>query len=561
MKKTFTLLSALMLLCACGGGVTTKTTPVLSSNIDKMEDVTQGTTVTIPEVTAHDKHDGDLTDKILTIVRNPSKTVITPTNKQFVCENVGKYSISFSVENSFGNSASLVYEFQSIDALSPVITLATDPLADGYLGEEYVLPVVTATDPTDGDISSSVTCVVKDPSENVVALEDNSFVPAATGQYAVTYSVTNSLNKTTNLSRNFTILPAVIPVITGDVAKIPTMYVSQTLTLPTITVTDARDPSITVDDVVLEITYPDKTKATYTDSTLAINQIGEYILSYSVTDSFSKTGRLEYRFEAKEQFVIGWSNQMYTAAISGLTGTIMSAYKDYIDANVEFGDVPVKLQGFDNDNYPNLAEEIINAKCDILVGFTKALYVEASGTTAGGNLQCIDKQVEEIAFITNRYISQQNDSALSKQVYELSLTETALATLTVKKIVIAWFDNAGSTAERMSNVDTQVKTYLTELGYNIDVTSQKFTRGSKSYDEVHNEIVAAEAVFGLNWGSNFNLSNGFKFLNARMGSGFKFGNQSSRYVTGMIKDGGDYSFYSDLFAYLKSDEMKAIYIA
>lgn len=312
---------------------------------------------------------------------------------------------------------------------------------------------------------------------------------------------------------------------------------------------------------MLEITYPDKAKATYTDSTLAINQIGEYILSYSVTDSFSKTGRLEYRFEAKEQFVIGWSNQMYTAAISGLTGTIMSAYKDYIDANVEFGDIPVKLQGFDNDSYPNLAEEIINAKCDILVGFTKALYVETSGTTAGGNLSCIDKQVEEIAFITNRYISQQNDSVLSKQVYDLSLTEAALATLTVKKIVIAWFDNAGSTPERMSNVDTQVKAHLTELGYNIDVISQKFTRGSKSYDEVHDEVVAAEAVFGLNWGSNFNLSSGFKFFKARMGLGFKFGSQTSRYVTGMIKDGADYTFYSDLFAYLKSDEMKAIYEA
>ena len=205
--------------------------------------------------------------------------------------------------------------------------------------------------------------------------------------------------------------------------------------------------------------------------------------------------------------------------------------------------------------------EIETAECDILVGFTNTLYVETSGSAAGGNLACVHRTKKEIAKITTRYISQQVESNLASDAYEVSISDSGVASLDVKNIVIAWFDNAGATATRMSNVDAQVEAHLTELGYNIDVNSQKFTRGSKTYDEVHDEIVDAEAVFGLNWGSNFNLSNGFKFLKARMGSGFKFGTQTSRYVTGMIKDGSDYTFYSNLFTYLKSDEMKAIYEA
>ncbi len=560
MKKGLLLFPALLVLAACSPAE--EKGPTLTSPVSKMDDVYQGTTVTIPSVTAYDEHDGDLTSKILTVVRNPSSTVITPENNKFVCDSVGKYSITFSVENSLGKDAKLLFEFQSIDAQSPIISLATDPLPNGYLGEQYVLPNATATDPNDGDISSKVIYTVKDASNNNVPLTNKGFIPASTGEYTATFSVTNTLNKSTSLTRKFNILEAAVPVITGDVEKIPTMYLSQTLTLPKISVTDRDDPTVTKDKVALEVTYPDLTKAQYTASTLPIEQVGEYVLTYSVTNSHNKVGKLEYRFEAKRDFVIGWSNSMYTGGISGLTPTIMEAYKTYVTSNVNFNGIDVRLVGFDNTDYPTLATEITSAKCDVLVGFTKSLYVEVSGTTPGGNLESVNKEAKEIGMITNRYISQQNDSTLSKQVYDLSLTNPALETLKVKKIVIVWYgDNNAATDERMAAVDAKLETYLASQQYTIDVASQKITKGSSSYDDVHTRIVNAEAVYGLNWGSNFNLASGFKFLSARMGSGFAFGTVSSRYVTGMIKDGNDYSFYSTLFNYIKSDEMKAVYTA
>ena len=338
-------------------------------------------------------------------------------------------------------------------------------------------------------------------------------------------------------------------------------YKNEVVSFSGLRVFDERQPSLGPSDAVITVEDPDSVITTVTTGSYTYAQTGDYQIKISVTNSASKSTNLVRDTHVKEEFVIGWSNHMYSSAISGLTPTIVNDYETYLKANVNFGDVVISKVAFDQTSYPTLASEIEAAGCDILVGFTNTLYDETSGSTAGGNLAYVHRTKKEIAKITTRYISQQVESNLASDAYEVSISDSGVASLDVKKIVIAWFDNAGSTDTRMSNVDTQVEAHLADLGYTIDVTSQKFTRGSKSYDEVHDEIVAAEAVFGLNWGSNFNLSNGFKFLNARMGSGFKFGNQSSRYVTGMIKDGGDYSFYSDLFAYLKSDEMKAIYIA
>lgn len=140
--------------------------------------ITVGATVNVLEgVTAVDKEDGDITNKI-EILSNPLNTQI-----------VGKYTVQLGVKDSSGNVTvkDVVYNVisnaqggnvtESTD--NPVIN-ATDIIIPIGMNMAYILEGVTAIDGTDGDIT------------NKVQVKSTNIDFNKEGDYKVTFLVTNS---------------------------------------------------------------------------------------------------------------------------------------------------------------------------------------------------------------------------------------------------------------------------------------------------------------------------------------------------------------------------------
>lgn len=140
--------------------------------------ITVGATINVLEgVTAVDKEDGDITNKI-EILSNPLNTQI-----------VGKYTVQLGVKDSSGNVTvkDVVYNVisnaqggnvtESTD--NPVIN-ATDIIIPLGMNMAYILEGVTAIDGTDGDIT------------NKVQVKSTNIDFNKEGDYKVTFLVTNS---------------------------------------------------------------------------------------------------------------------------------------------------------------------------------------------------------------------------------------------------------------------------------------------------------------------------------------------------------------------------------
>lgn len=119
--------------------------------------------------TAKDNYDGDITKKVKRIKKG----------------NI----VTYTVKDSSGNEYSVSKEFIKIDTEKPTIILNGNPITYVYKGSVYTDSGFTASDNCDGDLSSKV---------SVTGAVNTS----VTGQYNLTYSVTDSSNNTFTISRN-----------------------------------------------------------------------------------------------------------------------------------------------------------------------------------------------------------------------------------------------------------------------------------------------------------------------------------------------------------------------
>jgi len=180
-----------------------------------------------PGVTATNDVDGNITSSITT-----SGTVNA--------ETAGTYSISYSVSDAAGNTASVVQRTVIIaDITAPVITLIGSSKINLTVGATFSDPGATASDNVDGNITSSITT--------------SGTVNAGTaGTYTISYSVSDAAGNTASVvQRTVTIIAATTgadttnPVITLTGSSTINLTVGETFTDPGATATDAVDGNIT----------------------------------------------------------------------------------------------------------------------------------------------------------------------------------------------------------------------------------------------------------------------------------------------------------------------------
>ncbi|MBT8143757.1 MAG: DUF5011 domain-containing protein, partial [Gammaproteobacteria bacterium] len=173
---------------------------------------------------------------------------------------VGSYAVTYDVADAAGNPATQVTRTVVVgDTTPPVITLlGADPLAH-EAGTAYSDPGATANDNVDGDITASI---VNGGSVNINVV----------GDYVLTYDVDDAAgNSAIQVTRTVQVRDTAAPTITLTGAD-PLVHEAGTA---------FSDPGATANDSF----EGDLTASVVTGGSVDINVIGDYVLTYDVSDS------------------------------------------------------------------------------------------------------------------------------------------------------------------------------------------------------------------------------------------------------------------------------------
>ncbi|WP_169382715.1 DUF5011 domain-containing protein [Caldibacillus debilis] len=235
------------------------TPPVITLKGDNPLYLNVGDEFVDPGATATDDVDGDLTEQIVV-------TGSVDTSKP------GEYILTYTVSDSAGNEATetrtvIVREAQEPDTTPPVITLKGDNPLYLNVGDEFVDPGATATDDVDGDLTEQI----------VVTGSVDTSKP---GEYTLTYTVSDSAGNEATATRTVIVREAQEPDTTPPVITLKGdnplyLNVGDEFVDPGATATDDVDGDLTEQIVVT--------------GSVDTSKPGEYILTYTVSDSAGNT--------------------------------------------------------------------------------------------------------------------------------------------------------------------------------------------------------------------------------------------------------------------------------
>lgn len=220
-------------------------------------------------VTATDKEDGDLTKKVIVA----SSTVNI--------NEVGTYTITYQVTDSQNKSTTKTISVTVIENKKPIINATDLTITQGVEFDE--LKNVTAIDEEDGPITN-------------IEIIENTVDIKTIGTYTITYKVTDSFNQAITKTIKVTVVANQLPTIT---ATNKTIYQNDIFNpLDNVTATDPEDGNITV-------------KLKTINNTVDSSQIGEYTVTYEVTDSFGNTVTKEIKVTVIEKKLLLKDGEFY----------------------------------------------------------------------------------------------------------------------------------------------------------------------------------------------------------------------------------------------------------
>ncbi|MDB4016233.1 BspA family leucine-rich repeat surface protein [Flavobacteriaceae bacterium] len=170
------------------------TAPSITLTGSSTINLTVGETFTDPGATARDDVDGNLTSSITT-----SGAIST--------SNTGTFTISYSVSDAAGNSASVQRTVivsvatTTADTTPPTITLIGSSTINLNVGNNWQDTGGTANDNVDGDLTFSMSASYPVDSTFSSVSEYNTLTFTATGTYIITYSVSDAAGNTTTVDR------------------------------------------------------------------------------------------------------------------------------------------------------------------------------------------------------------------------------------------------------------------------------------------------------------------------------------------------------------------------
>jgi surface protein len=191
---------------------------------------------------------------------------------------VGSYTLTYTVTDAAGNETTVTRIVNVVDTTRPTITLNGLSELDHNFGDDYTDLGATATDNVDGTVTVITTGDVSIDQIN---------------SYDITYTATDTSDNTSTLIRTVNVLDLAGPVITLTGESTVVLGQGRTYTELGATAEDNVDGGITVDAPT----------GTF-DNTL----VGEYTLTYSVTDDAGNTSTVERIISiiASRPFITTW---------------------------------------------------------------------------------------------------------------------------------------------------------------------------------------------------------------------------------------------------------------
>ncbi|WP_299895889.1 DUF5011 domain-containing protein [uncultured Aquimarina sp.] len=226
--------------------------PVITLLGDNPLTALQGETFNDPGATATDNVDGDISSQIQ--VTGMVNTNVT-----------GAYELTYTVSDTAGNQVSATRTVNVISDNPPVITLVGSNPLEVSFGATFLDPGATATDDLDGDLTDQI---------QVSGAVDVTIL----GSYTLVYSVTDSSGNNVEVTRTVNVIDNTSPVITLEGANPFIVNVGNTFTDPGANANDNVDGNITANITV--------------SGSVDVNTPGDYVLTYSVTDSSNNTATI-----------------------------------------------------------------------------------------------------------------------------------------------------------------------------------------------------------------------------------------------------------------------------
>ena len=237
--------------------------------------IVQGTKLDeLAGVTAIDKEDGDLTNK----VEVSSSTVNT--------NEVGTYEITYKVTDTQNKTTTKKIKVTVTKNQKPTITAADKTITQGLTYEP--LKNVSAKDAEDGTITKIEVI------ENTVKID-------VVGTYLTTYKVTDSFNQSVTKTIKVTVVENQLPVIT---ATNKTIYQDESFNaLSDVTAKDPEDGNIT-------------SKITVIENTVKPSKVGEYKVIYQVKDNFGHAVTKEIKVTVIEKKLVEKDGEFYLESLT-----------------------------------------------------------------------------------------------------------------------------------------------------------------------------------------------------------------------------------------------------
>ena len=213
MKKILALLLSILTISvafvACDNkGVLLQNFPAAYS-----EEVQLGDTYTLNVISVFDKDNNEY--RVTSNVKTTQGDEVNVINNQFDIENIQGYVITYTVKISEKKVATSVLTLTVVDKDGPVIRI-TKP-SDGIVGQEYTLPEITVSDLSGDNITPVIKIYfVNGEEREEIALTDNKFTPAKSGQYLLQVTATDSSNNSNSKEEAFVVYN---PALIGEVAN------------------------------------------------------------------------------------------------------------------------------------------------------------------------------------------------------------------------------------------------------------------------------------------------------------------------------------------------------
>lgn len=259
----------------------------------------------LPVVTATDAHDGNVTsfikvacdkgDEYINVEKNKNGAVVSLNRAT-----VGVYVITYSVDDMADNAAApLVATVTVADGIAPVLTMSNvegEYTRTVFTVETHELPVVTALDAYDGNVTESieVTCDKGNQCIDVTKSADGVgvlFKKNDEGEYKITYTVSDAAGNVKNLVATITVgADKTAPVLTMEETSQPQEFrvrYGGNVVLPAVSASDDHDGDIT-DKINVACTGEGTVNKEQTAdgmvATFSASRTGTYTVTYSVQD-------------------------------------------------------------------------------------------------------------------------------------------------------------------------------------------------------------------------------------------------------------------------------------